>query len=618
MWIKNLAAGIAGVALVGGSLLGTPAAAQDIPNILVMTEDFDKDTVPRNSRVQRNILAGMQDRLNTRGYRVFDETAVGIDGYQATTVQGRSRRTPDELIIVARSANQPIDIIVNYEVFASVEKTDFASFVKMRISGRVLDPDSGRFVGSFEVIENLESSSTSGGGDAEPISRLTNYLSVVQERFPEYAGLVVLDEDGTPVAVGAASVEPPDLPAEWLAQLRLGDAEVGDPYWHDSISTVATTMAVPIQDADARYLGALVATLTFEGLREALAALAPGEAGAIEVLSPDGRVIVGTESESDFEEALPAEALERLEAAGGATVEYEDQGVEMVGTLTRVSPVEWSVITHLPVRQAYAPVTALTQSTILLVSLLLLVVGTAAWVIGRLITRPLDRLADAAGSVAHGDLSVDLPVTGRDEVASLTKVFNGMVARLRANTEALDEANEVLRSQNEELERLSMTDALTTLYNRRYVMRMLEKELGRAQRYDRKLSVLMMDIDDFKEYNDTYGHQAGDEVLTGMGEVLRDATREADVPARYGGEEFIVVLPDTDLGGAVDAAERVRERLDREVFEGGKVTVSIGAAEHPAHGESPMEVIAAADVALYAAKQAGRDRVVAAEADGRG
>ncbi|GMG85260.1 hypothetical protein LNKW23_44780 [Paralimibaculum aggregatum] len=151
MWIKTLAAGIAGLALFGGTFTATPSVAQDIPNVLVMTEDFDQDTVPRNSRVQRNILSGLNDRLNQRGYRVFDETALGIDGYQSTTVQGRSRRTPDELIIVARTANQPIDIIVNYEVFASVEKTDFASFVKMRITGRVLDPDSGRFVGSFEV-----------------------------------------------------------------------------------------------------------------------------------------------------------------------------------------------------------------------------------------------------------------------------------------------------------------------------------------------------------------------------------------------------------------------------------------------------------------------------------
>ncbi|NIQ57534.1 MAG: diguanylate cyclase, partial [Gemmatimonadetes bacterium] len=139
-----------------------------------------------------------------------------------------------------------------------------------------------------------------------------------------------------------------------------------------------------------------------------------------------------------------------------------------------------------------------------------------------------------------------------------------------------------------------------------------EQELERASRYERPLSVLMMDIDRFKEFNDTFGHQAGDDVLAGMGEVLRDATRESDVPARYGGEEFIVILPDCDLQGAMDAAERIRARLSDEVFEGGAVTVSIGAAAHPGHGDSAMELIAAADVALYAAKEAGRDRVVAA------
>ncbi len=151
MWIKNFAAGLAGLALVGGGIAAVPAMAQDIPNVLVMTEDFDKDTVPRNSRVQRNILNGMSDRLNTRGYRIFDETAVNMEGYQATSQLDRVRRTPQELIAMARTVQTPIDVIVNYEVFASVDKTDFASFARMRISGRVLAVDSGRFIGSFEV-----------------------------------------------------------------------------------------------------------------------------------------------------------------------------------------------------------------------------------------------------------------------------------------------------------------------------------------------------------------------------------------------------------------------------------------------------------------------------------
>lgn len=474
------------------------------------------------------------------------------------------------------------------------------------------------FVGSFEVTENLDRIGQGGAGSAEAVTRLRDYLTVVQERFPEYAGLVVLDQDARMVAAGEASVPHPALPDDWLGALALGETRLGEPYWQDSLSTVAATTAVPIHAAGGRFLGALVATLTFEPLGEVLGALTPGRAGDIEVLSSDGRVIVATRAVGGFEVALPPEALEALAAADGTT-EYETaDGVEMVGTLTAVQPTGWAVLAQLPARDAYAPVAELTTSTLILVAGLLLVVGTIAYLIGRIVTRPLATLAEGAGRVAEGDLSVDLPVTGRDEVAYLTGVFNGMVARLRANAERLDEAHSVLQGQNRELERMSMTDALTSLFNRRHVMGVLEKEVHRAERHGRTLAVLMMDIDRFKEYNDTLGHQAGDDVLAGMGEVLKDATREADVPARYGGEEFIVVLPDCEIQGAVDAAERIRRRLAREVFEGGEVTVSIGAAEYPTHGASPMELIAAADTALYDAKAAGRDRVERAPAVKKG
>ncbi|MDA0329357.1 MAG: diguanylate cyclase [Gemmatimonadetes bacterium] len=176
----------------------------------------------------------------------------------------------------------------------------------------------------------------------------------------------------------------------------------------------------------------------------------------------------------------------------------------------------------------------------------------------------------------------------------------------------IDEASSILREQNVELERISMTDALTSLFNRRYVMQEFDKEIHRASRHERKFAVLMMDVDRFKQYNDSFGHPAGDQVLMGMGRVVREATREPDIPARYGGEEFIVLLPDCDLQGAVDAAERIRTRLAKEVFDGRQVTVSIGASEYPTHGASAKDLIAAADVALYEAKESGRDRVMAA------
>ena len=123
----------------------------------------------------------------------------------------------------------------------------------------------------------------------------------------------------------------------------------------------------------------------------------------------------------------------------------------------------------------------------------------------------------------------------------------------------------------------------------------------------------MIDVDRFKDYNDTHGHLAGDDVLAAMGRVIRDATRELDISARYGGEEFIVLLPECDLDNAVIAAERIRTRLGQESFDGGTVTISVGAAEFPGHGDSPSGVIAAADEALYEAKRKGRDQVQAAK-----
>jgi diguanylate cyclase (GGDEF)-like protein len=119
----------------------------------------------------------------------------------------------------------------------------------------------------------------------------------------------------------------------------------------------------------------------------------------------------------------------------------------------------------------------------------------------------------------------------------------------------------------------------------------------------------MIDVDRFKQYNDVHGHQAGDQVLIGMGRVIPDAVRDLDVAARFGGEEFIVLLPECDLENAIMAGERIRARLARETFEHGQVTISVGVAEFPTHGDSASAVIGAADAALYEAKRQGRDQV---------
>jgi diguanylate cyclase (GGDEF)-like protein len=144
-------------------------------------------------------------------------------------------------------------------------------------------------------------------------------------------------------------------------------------------------------------------------------------------------------------------------------------------------------------------------------------------------------------------------------------------------------------------------------------METLDVEISRAKRSASPLTVLMVDVDHFKKFNDEHGHVAGDEALKAVARVLKEVTREADHVARYGGEEFLVALPDTNIDGAVMAAERIREKLTQTgILVQGKsvtLTLSTGIAEFPADGKSPEPLIAAADAALYQAKRGGRDRV---------
>ncbi len=166
----------------------------------------------------------------------------------------------------------------------------------------------------------------------------------------------------------------------------------------------------------------------------------------------------------------------------------------------------------------------------------------------------------------------------------------------------------------EELRFLAAHDPLTGLNNRHIFQEQLTHELERAQRYERKLSLLMMDIDHFKHINDRYGHPAGDEVLKEFAGRLQDNLRQSDFIARYGGEEFVVLLPETDVVDAHRLAERIREAIAREPFHINKqdiipVTASVGLAAYPGHAEDGENLVSMADGALYEAKNAGRNQV---------
>jgi diguanylate cyclase (GGDEF)-like protein len=160
-----------------------------------------------------------------------------------------------------------------------------------------------------------------------------------------------------------------------------------------------------------------------------------------------------------------------------------------------------------------------------------------------------------------------------------------------------------------EFEQLSVTDPLTGLLNRRYLEKRLDEEIDRSKRHRFPMSVMMLDVDEFKSYNDTFGHTAGDTALKIVADVLKEAVRGEDVAARYGGEEFSILLPQTTATEAAAIAERIRRQIEKTEFPKRRVTVSIGIASSAINAGSPEELINAADSALYEAKNQGRNNV---------
>jgi diguanylate cyclase (GGDEF)-like protein len=239
---------------------------------------------------------------------------------------------------------------------------------------------------------------------------------------------------------------------------------------------------------------------------------------------------------------------------------------------------------------------------------------------------PIAELSKAAAAMSQGDEPREIPTpkTG-DEIELLAACFNDMVQRLRQNRLEIEHDKLSLIAQNEELHRanevlaqLSITDGLTKLHNHRYFQDHLTREIKRLSRTDQPLSMILIDLDDFKQLNDRHGHAVGDHVLATVAASMNDTVRESDLLARYGGEEFVVLTPNTSLDGAVALAEKIRMAVENsppaldESSHHIRVTLCCGVAQF--RGDR-KRFFKAADRALYAAKAEGKNCVVSDSQD---
>jgi len=234
-----------------------------------------------------------------------------------------------------------------------------------------------------------------------------------------------------------------------------------------------------------------------------------------------------------------------------------------------------------------------------------------AFYLWQYLVKPLSLLVEGIRNFTRGRLDIQIPPIGKDELGELQDAFNEMAREI---------SNERKRLKSE-----SQSDPLTGLFNMRYFRLQLVDEFSRSQRYTHPLSLLLLDVDYFKDYNDRNGHPAGDIVLKEIARILIRNVRGTDVVARYGGEEFVVLLPETTSDAAHKVAEKIRKAVEihhfpfQETIGPGKLTISVGLASYPDMNiASDQDLVEAADKALYHAKKNGRNRVsLYSQTDGR-
>ncbi|MCA9510025.1 MAG: diguanylate cyclase [Myxococcales bacterium] len=289
----------------------------------------------------------------------------------------------------------------------------------------------------------------------------------------------------------------------------------------------------------------------------------------------------------------------------------------LVGVATPLGPPDAPVaylVGGVPRSVAGAPIRAAALRILVAAACLVALFSLIAQRILRRWIEPVGHLSQVARRVSRGELDVDLDAPEfhrRDEIGVLARTFDQMLLRLRTNQREIERSNAELRERNGELRRanevlsqLSITDGLTKLHNHRHFQDLFARETKRSDRTGEPLSLMLIDLDDFKQLNDRYGHAAGDQVLARLAGILNERVRETDVVARYGGEEFVVLSPSTDLVGARVLAEKIRLAVEQSGFPVDEhdapllVSVSVGVAQYTGHAK---RFFRAADAALYRA-----------------
>lgn len=457
--------------------------------------------------------------------------------------------------------------------------------------------------------------------------RVVPWLAAAQAELASLADRSdLVDDDGHPTEAFSRAVS--DSPH--FATLAWVDGEGRIDAWVGPVPTrtpqfFARSSHLRLPDGSGRAVlrtplesGALLGVLDPVPLGALLTDLHSSPDSLVALVDPGGTILASAG-------ALPAPAHRIATPPEGAhdrASEYDSGGRMVIGAARQLASHDWLLIIETPFEIAFASVLGVVSRIFVIDLTVILFFSFVAYRITAAVVRPIEQLSEWARRIAQGNVDLEIPESNsHTEIGLLTRTFNDMMRQLRHKQRDFEEANRDLTEKNnrlqqanEVLNQLSITDGLTKLHNHRFFQDLLTREIKRVDRAGEPLSMLLIDIDDFKKLNDRFGHAAGDELLTRLAPILNAAIRETDLAARYGGEEFVIVAPNTRLQGAYQLAEKVRTTIAESSFilddslRPMRVTVSIGVAQFRGNRKRFFQKT---DEALYRAKAAGKNCVMA-------
>ena len=475
---------------------------------------------------------------------------------------------------------------------------------------------------SNPVIDGLTTLKNQMGNTHENIDKKTKsvisgYLTAVLDKLDNVLELTVFDSNRKIVASSANTPEVLESPEHWThTSLTRGSIAI-PPHWNDRYDTAAFSIIYPVLSYDSRLIGAIAATLDLGMFKSKLVEIQEFSSGETTLLDQHGKVLLSSAPDINHLVISNPYYFESIQLFEESITQNGLAYPQAIGLLYAAENVPVTILVEQDQSTIQASWVKLRDRFLEFVTILIVVVTTVALYMGHSIVTPLKQLINAVKGIVDGNLDIYLPVKRKDEVGQLTSIFNQMTDALRNKHTEIMTVNQAMQQQNQLLQKLSITDGLTGLYNRTKLNTLLIEQLARFKRNDRTFCLLMIDVDHFKTINDKLGHITGDKILITVASALLRSIRTIDYAARYGGDEFMAILTETNSNAAIKTAERIRSEVSVACSaleeNSTQITLSIGITQNRYDDIDPGDLIARADIALYEAKKRGRNQAYCIE-----